>query len=278
MIQFVIPSYKRAGAVTALTMFPEGYVPHLVVRESEKEAYETWHGHAAKIVTVPDDVDGIAGTRRLITEMYAGQRIWMLDDDTTIHLTEIRERDDRRVPLGVGEAMSQEVFDDMVKYVETAMDCGYYHGHARLPIFKITSSWGHYRDNSFGFTNTFYDLTKLTAEDIGYGVIDLNEDAYAFLKLINMGHPHLALFKYLVKSGKVQSPGGCSTQRDTARQNRALEQLHAAFPNQARWKSKDGERRGLFGDNEPLKSIRMCINTRVKSQAFHEFGKVEPYL
>ena len=93
-----------------------------------------------------------------------------------------------------------------------------------------------------------------------------------------MGHPHLALFKYLVKSGKVQSPGGCSTQRDTARQNRALEQLHAAFPDQARWKSKDGERRGLFGDNEPLKSIRMCINTRVKSQAFHEFGKVEPYL
>jgi hypothetical protein len=47
---------------------------------------------------------------------------------------------------------------------------------------------------------------------------------------------------------------------------------------QARWKSKDGERRGLFGDDEPLKSIRMCINTRVKSQAFHEFGKVEPYL
>ncbi|UKH49440.1 glucosyl transferase [Enterobacter phage vB-EclM_KMB17] len=76
MIQFVIPSYNRVGAVTALDMFPTGYVPHLVVRESQKEEYEMHYGALAKIVTIPDDVNGIAGTRRLITEMYQGQRIW----------------------------------------------------------------------------------------------------------------------------------------------------------------------------------------------------------
>lgn len=39
MIQFVIPSYQRVGAVSALDMFPTDYEPHIVVREHEEKAY-----------------------------------------------------------------------------------------------------------------------------------------------------------------------------------------------------------------------------------------------
>lgn len=276
MIQFVIPSYNRAGAVTALSMFPDGYIPHLVVRESQKEVYEKWHGHAAKIVTIPDDVNGIAGTRRLITEMYQGQRIWMLDDDTTIHTTEIRAKDDRRILHDVG--MTWDEFNKLTQYVEAAMDCGFYHGHARLPIFKIDSKWGHFRENSYGFTNTFYDLSKLSADDIGYGIVDLSEDTYAFLKLINMGYPHLAIFKYLVKSGKGQAPGGVSSMRNAAKQNRALEKIHADFPTQARWKSEGDPTKTMFGTDEPLKVLRMCVAKKQKSDAFNKFSEIEPTL
>lgn len=37
MIQFVIPSYQRVGAVSALDMFPTDYEPHIVVREHEEK-------------------------------------------------------------------------------------------------------------------------------------------------------------------------------------------------------------------------------------------------
>lgn len=139
--------------------------------------------------------------------MYAGQRIWMIDDDTTIRMSSIRKRDDKRRVDKINQ-LTREQFYELIQYVEDAMDCGYYHGHARLPIFKITSSWGNYRENSYGFTNTWYDLGKLTTEQIGYGKIDLCEDMYAFLNLINQGYPHLALFKYLVVSGNHTLPAG----------------------------------------------------------------------
>lgn len=276
MIQFVIPSYNRVGAVTALDMFPTGYVPHLVVRESQKDDYIAYYGDKAQIIPIPDDVNGIAGTRRLITEMYQGQRIWMLDDDTTIHTTEIRAKDHRRILHDVG--MTWDEFNKLTQYVEAAMDCGFYHGHARLPIFKIDSKWGHFRENSYGFTNTFYDLSKLSADDIGYGIVDLSEDTYAFLKLINMGYPHLAIFKYLVKSGKGQAPGGVSSMRNAAKQNRALEKIHADFPTQARWKSEGDPTKTMFGTDEPLKVLRMCVAKKQKSDAFKKFSEIEPTL
>ena len=87
MIQFVIPSYQRVGAVSALDMFPTDYEPHIVVREHEEKAYYDAYGSRAKIITIPDDVNGIAGTRKAITDMYAGQRIWMIEDDTTIRMS-----------------------------------------------------------------------------------------------------------------------------------------------------------------------------------------------
>ncbi|MGG7384272.1 hypothetical protein ACQ7CD_05985, partial [Escherichia coli] len=156
MIQFVIPSYQRVGAVSALDMFPSDYEPHIVVRKHEEKAYYDAYGSRAKIITIPDDVNGIAGTRKAITDMYAGQRIWMIDDDTTIRMSSMRKKDDRRCVDKINQ-LTREQFYELIQYVEDAMDCGYYHGHARLPIFKITSSWGNYRENSYGFTNTWYD-------------------------------------------------------------------------------------------------------------------------
>ena len=275
MIQFVIPSYQRVGAVTALNMFPEDYRAHLVVRESEADAYREAYGNKADIVTIPDDTNGIAGTRRAITDMYAGQRIWMIDDDTTIHTSYIRDKDLKRM---VNKTMlTKEEFYELIDYVEDAMDCGYSHGHARLPIFKITPSRGNYRENSYGFTNTFYDLSVLTAEEIGYGEIDLCEDMYAFLRLINQGYPHLAIFKYLILTGKAQALGGCSSIRNNSKHNRALERINAEFPDQARWKTVCIDKRKPLGESdEPLKVIRMNISRKTKSDAFHKFNAIHP--
>lgn len=276
MIQFVIPSYQRVGAVSALDMFPTDYEPHIVVREHEEKAYYDAYGSRAKIITIPDDVNGIAGTRKAITDMYAGQRIWMIDDDTTIRMSSMRKKDDRRCVDKINQ-LTREQFYELIQYVEDAMDCGYYHGHARLPIFKITSSWGNYRENSYGFTNTWYDLEKLTTEQIGYGKIDLCEDMYAFLNLINQGYPHLALFKYLVVSGKAQAPGGCSSIRSNSKHNRALEQINKEFPEQARWKTSNIEKRKSLGEeDEPLKVLRMCVSRKEKSEAFHKFNAIHP--
>ena len=100
---------------------------------------------------------------------------------------------------------------------------------------------------------------------------------YAFLNLINQGYPHLALFKYLVVSGKAQAPGGCSSIRSNSKHNRALEQINRKFPEQARWKTSNIEKRKSLGEeDEPLKVLRMCVSRKEKSEAFHKFNAIHP--
>lgn len=274
-IQFVIPSYQRPDSVLALEMFPGGYVPHIIVRAEEQEAYEKNYGHKAKIVPITG-VTGIADTRRKITEMYAGQRIWMLDDDTYLTTSYIRTRDNRRVSNKT--KMTQEEFDLLNEETNLWMDLGFVHGHGRYPVFLMPGITMPYRENSYGFTNTFYDLTQITAEDIGYGITSLCEDCYSFLRLISKGYNHLAVMKYVAITGKAGAPGGCSTIRDNSKHNEALAKIVEDFPQYAKFwdkKLKNGQEQNLFGGSEPTKRIRINSGTRKKSPAFQKLMEIE---
>ncbi|AHY25291.1 hypothetical protein PS2_041 [Serratia phage PS2] len=274
-IQFVIPSYQRPDNVLALTMFPEGHIPHIIVRPEEEEAYKKSCGHLAKIVPV-EGLTGIADTRRAITEMYKGQRIWMLDDDTFITTTFIRERDNRRVSHN--RKMTHEEYDQFLMEINAWMDMGYTHGHSQYPVFMMPGAVAPFKENSYGFTNTFYDLTVLDAEQIGYGTVDLCEDAYSYLKLITSGYHHLAVQKYIAITGKAGAAGGCSSIRDNARHNAALERIVQDFPNNAKFydkKLKNGEYQNLFGGTEHTKRIRISSGSRKKSPQWEKLQEFE---
>ena len=259
MIQIIIPSYKRSNKVDALKCIPYDYIPDIIVREEEYDEYAKNYSDVANIVPI-SGVSGIADTRKFITEKYAGQRILMLDDDTVIYASEVQGAFRRPTKM-----VTRDEFYDCLKFIETAMDAGYVHGHLRYPVFPVNAGRGLFAENSYGFTNTFYNLEVLTADAIGYGTIELMEDTHAYLKLIKAGHPHCAVFKYLVKSGKGQAPGGCSEIRNTDNHNACLEAIAAEFPEHAKIFERDTTLK--LGEGK-TKSIRITAGSRRKSKIF----------
>lgn len=268
MIQVVIPSYKRAGKVTALKSFPAGYVAHLVVRVEEAEEYEKLYGDVAKIIAI-DGVHDIASTRRKITELYQGQKILMIDDDTTIHIGV----EDEKYRRAAAEPAGEDIYE-LFEIIETAMEKGFVHGHVVFPIFPVAAGSNNFKENSYGFTNTWLDLTLLTPDDVGYGIVEICEDAYSYLRLIKMGHNALKVTKFLVKTGKGNAKGGCSEFRTSENHNRSLEKLVADFPEYVKWKNKKS---GLQLDgSEEVKVVTIRTGKRKKSAAFEDMLKLYP--
>ncbi|EQA7786781.1 hypothetical protein ACX818_001375 [Acinetobacter baumannii] len=268
MIQVVIPSYKRAGKVTALNSFPSGYEPHLIVREEEADEYRKHYGNKAKIVPITGAYD-IASTRRIITELYAGKKILMIDDDTTIHCGVEDEKYRRAAP----EYIDDKIYD-LFQMIETAMEKGFVHGHICFPIFPVGAGSPNFAENSYGFTNVWLDLTQITADDVGYGLVEICEDAYSYLRLIKMGYNALKITKYLVKSGKGNAEGGCSEFRTAENHNRSLEKLVEDFPEYVKWKNKKSGL-ALKGEEE-VKVVTIRAGKRQKSAAFHEMLQLYP--
>ena len=266
MIQVVIPSYKRAGSVKALDSFPTDYEPHLVVRSEEAAEYEKFYGSVAKIIPI-DGVHDIATTRRKITEIYSGQRILMIDDDTTLH---------ESVIIGSWRRPNPELLKDgiygLFKVIEDAMDNGYVHGHVAFPVFPVGKDFKIFAENSYGFTNVWLDLTAITPEQVGYGLVEICEDAYSYLRLIKMGYNALKLRNYMVKSGKGNAPGGCSEFRTTSNHNKSLEKLVEDFPEYVKWKEKKSSL-ALSGDDE-VKVVTIRAGKRKKSAAFENMLKL----
>lgn len=266
MIQVVIPSYKRAGRVTALNSFPSDYKPHIVVRREEEEEYKKHYSDIAVIVPI-DGVFDIASTRRKITEIYAGQRILMVDDDTTIHSTVECEKYRRAGPL------AKDSIYELFEIIETAMNKGFLHGYVRYPIFPIAAKSPNFLENSYGFTNCWLDLTKLTPDDVGYGVIKICEDAYAYLSLIKKGYNNLSVTKFMVKSGKGNAEGGCSDFRTVKNHNESLEKLVADFPEYVKWKERKSSLN--LGEGE-VKVVTIRAGKRKKSAEFQDMLKLYP--
>lgn len=266
MITIVIPSYKRAGSVTALDTFPSDIIPHLIVRAEEFDAYNELYADRAKVVAI-DGVKGIADTRRKITEIYAGQKILMIDDDTTIH---------KAVTVGNWRRAGKEKLDsdvhEMLEIIETAMSKGFSHGHIKYPVFPVSKDAPIFAENSYGFTNVWLDLTVLTPEQVGYGLIHLCEDTYTYLKLIREGINHLVLQNYMVRSGKGNAEGGVSTERNVENHNLSLEILVKEFPEYVKWNPRTSKL-ALEGEGQ-VKSITIRAGKRKKSDAFNEMVKL----
>jgi len=77
-MKILIPSYKRAGHASTMTMLPSAQI---VVPKSQYDEYNKWYKN--KVIAIDDEKDGnIAKKRNAILDLVDdGELFWMIDDD-----------------------------------------------------------------------------------------------------------------------------------------------------------------------------------------------------
>ena len=86
-IKIIIPSYKRSNKLVFQQWIPKSFYSnvYIIVREEEEEAYKFLEGMIN--VVYLSGITGIHDKRHEITKLFANEKIWMVDDDVTIHDT-----------------------------------------------------------------------------------------------------------------------------------------------------------------------------------------------
>jgi hypothetical protein len=260
MIKILIPSYQRAGKVRTLQMIPESYrkYTHLIVRAEEYEAYRKHYGDECLIVTVRD-VSNMGETRQRMVEMFAGQRVWSIDDDTLFHKT----FEDKAGIIRPNKAwVSEDEWYELIDYVNGRMDDRFPHGGIPLAIFpkRWATDWP-YRANTYYFTNLWLNLEVLKTTDFECDKWSCMDDAYTYMSLIEKGHDACCLQNFLGSQPESNAPGGCSTYRTSELWNAKIRELVARFPMLCRIKTKTGKL-NLQG-TEPAITIVMQVSKRL---------------
>lgn len=230
-IKICIPSYKRIGNVETLNSIPLSYKHnvYLYVRQEEHAGYQAAYGSRCNVVALPP-VSNIGETRQAICMAHMGERIWMMDDDLTIKPVYFSDKGiirakQKKFPL------TEDDFYDCLDYLDSLMDSGLSHGAVRISLFpRPKDLYYPHRVNSFGFTNTYLDLSRIPANLIKYDAIELMEDVYQYVTLRSNGYDSAYISKYLVKSAPSNAAGGCSEYRTIERWNKAAQKILDEFP------------------------------------------------
>lgn len=128
MLKIVIPSYGRAGAVTALKNIPEEVQSKyywIAVRPEEEKAYKEAYPKC-NIKPLKGDVSGVTPTRQRINEQFEG-KILVIDDDVkfiTTHLDvdKLRHRGHKYCVRGNGKVTTLKEYDSFSEYICQMME------------------------------------------------------------------------------------------------------------------------------------------------------------
>lgn len=231
MPKVVIPSYKRAGRAYILKFIPKSYKENLflMVREEEVAEYTEHYGDHATIIALPK-VDGIAETRQALVEHFAGQRIWMIDDDLRLYKSFIDV--EKKIEIQTAHKLTEDEFYLLMERIGNLMDEGYAWGGVHLKMFPLRGYNKFPQQlNSFNRSNYFYDLSVIPMSLFKFTDVTFAEDIYQWLTLFTAGFQHITITDFIVRLGlKSNSGGGCSTYRDISKQNKDVLFINEKFP------------------------------------------------
>jgi uncharacterized ubiquitin-like protein YukD len=281
-IKLAIPSYKRSKNVITLESIPVSYKKNtfLFVRPEEFNCYKHYDDRC-NIIKLSDTCLDIGSTRQFIINFFENEKIWMLDDDISIHKSNLSYEKYQRyntywyVIRSNKENITENEFYSCLSLINNYMKT-FYHGHLRLPLFPKGKSFWPARFNTYGFTNTFYDLSKIPKSLINYEKMDLCEDMYVFLNLIDNGFDRIAISEYQVKSSKPNAPGGCSEYRTIENHNRALEKIHQLFPKFTKW--SDREYNLNLSGKEAKKALKVVIKNSGHISTYQKPAQLTDFL
>lgn len=240
-MKIVIPSYKRPQEVLGLhEVSPEFQKKYyqLAVREFEVEEYKKYYPHPEYLI-VPNDIDGIRGTRQWINENSTG-KIIVIDDDVVFRRTFpkpcISCKDKGKPQVNWARYTKEgtdEVIEDMIDYLEVLMD-QYPYGslrslntHARVYEEVIP-----YQLNKPGIWSCFFNLDKFDTQSYNYtnGPYYI-EDIYMSL-IYFKDHDFPSVTKFGIHGLKAMGgqEGGCEVPDRLQLHNESARQLGEMFP------------------------------------------------
>ena len=236
-MKIVIPTYKRPdGKIDALE---NGWIPqsfykkvYVVIRRevSEMERYKKltvdYPGVNVAMIDVPKDA-GIPETRDAICRhwMFENQKIWMIDDDIKIVPCHITEEKDYVIKE---KELSEESFYELINYSIGLLE--------DMPFGVIaTATFPKGKDvfpiglNRWGAFSSFINLSKLSADDLGYTRVKYYEDIAAFCAAIEKGYNNFFITKWQLIIGKEKEGGNANARKADIMQQAAYD-LHELYP------------------------------------------------
>lgn len=228
-MKIVIPSHNRYDSVLTLNSIPEKYRDntYIIVRQGEQEQLYKSYKNKANILSFPN-LTGIHDKRNAICQHFAGDKIWMIDDDCSIHSASYYEDKDI-IRADTNKIVSEQEFDHFIDYTSNLLD-QFPHGVVRPTIFPRGKSYWPYRLNTWAFTNVMLNLNTIDAELLKYDRFYHSEDLYAMLNIINAGYDSFCLSKWMIKTVKPGNRGGMTDSRSVKMMNDVARAINEEYP------------------------------------------------
>jgi len=227
-MKIVIPSHNRSESIRSLEIVPDSYSKNVYIVVRSGEQYEKYKKYEDKYnVLAFDNLKGISDKRDAICRHFADQKIWMVDDDCSLHCAYLNEEKD--IIKVYKERANEQEFYECMDYCSDLIDT-YPYAVLRPQIFpKGKKAWP-YNLNSWAFTNSFLNLKTLDADTLRYDLLPYSEDIVAFLSTIDAGYDVANVSKWMVKTMKPGHSGGMSDIRDAELIEHASAELGRLFP------------------------------------------------
>ena len=235
-MKIVIPTYKRPEG--KLDVLENGWIPesfykrvYVCIRntEEEKERYAHLEGKVQIVpLNMPED-SGIPEKREAICKHFAGEKIWMMDDDIKIVSCHTVPEKDYVIKE---KELSEQSFYELINYsIELLEDMPF--GVIGTGTFVKGVDIYPLGLNRWGAFSSFINLEKLTAEDLGYTKVRYYEDIAAFCAAIEKGYNNFYITKWQLIIGK-EKEGGNAAARHADIMQQAAYDLHKLYPKHIR--------------------------------------------
>ncbi len=265
-ILIVIPSYKRSDKLVFEKWIPKEYLKnvHLVIREEEMAEYSKY----SEIVNILPlkGITGIHDKRDAICRHFSGQKIWMVDDDVTIHDT----YDSEGWRKNHVETVNEKQFYEMIGEMDTLLE-KYPYGVIRTKgPFRFPYDKPEVELNTWNYTNTFLNLKTITADDLGYDQVKHGEDIWAFCSVHSMGLETFCYNKFFSLSPppkKSLDSGGMSFVRKGKLMTESHHKIVSKFPQFVKLKTPKSQLGFLDKDDEIPEMTSIRINKRKREDA-----------
>ena len=228
-----IPTYERSDRLMGLGQHTLAYIGDslnnnifLFVRDKEEEAYlKVAEKYGVGLVTIPDSVDGIKGTRDEILRWAIGfdiDKLIMIDDDLRL---DYKPNPKKYIRMVDGKYFNQMIYALM------------FHCEKDVPVVGITarqfsdSKITPYQVDTRIIQVFCLHVPTIKAEDIWFSQFDIPfMTDYAFvLTMLQKGHHNICLNKYC-RDDNSQTPGGCSGVRTVELASKSAVRLSKMFP------------------------------------------------
>ena len=235
-MKIVIPTYKRPEG--KLDVLENGWIPesfykrvYVCIRntEEEKERYAHLEGKVHIVpLNMPED-SGIPEKREAICKHFAGEKIWMMDDDIKIVSCHTVPEKDYVIKE---KELSEQSFYELINYsIELLEDMPF--GVIGTGTFVKGVDIYPLGLNRWGAFSSFINLGTLTAEDLGYTKVRYYEDIAAFCAAIEKGYNNFYITKWQLIIGKEKEGGNAAARHADIMQAAAIE-LNRLYPKHIR--------------------------------------------